>query len=129
MRPGAPKVDGPAAKKKLALDVNRMAEGGERNLDGGEFLTTARAANDVAITVRGNQKVAFTCKMHLTPTSLGDGKVHGAWRPGSVAQLAVVTDSHLDRPDNERCDLRRRGLLRTRFGHVRLAVGCRRKLC
>jgi WD40 repeat protein len=93
-QPSDPTKPEPVASthKPIALDVSRTTEGGERNLSGGDFLTTARAANDVAITVRGSKKTAFTCHMHLTPTSLGDSKVMSAWRPGSSAQLAVATE-------------------------------------
>ena len=85
-----------------------MAEG-ERNLGGGEggdFLTTARAENEVAITVRGDSKMRAKRILQLQPTMLGGAAVKAAWRPNS-SQLAVASEKvpqrllRADRPTNQ----------------------------
>ena len=79
-----------ADKSRLSLDLGKMTEG-ERDLQGGDFLTTARAQNEVAITVRGDNKMKARRIMELLPTAIGKDKVKAAWRPNS-SQLAVASE-------------------------------------
>jgi hypothetical protein len=94
--PTAPPAPTPSSaaevKKRMSLDLTKMAEG-EQNVggDGGNFLTTARAANEVAITVRGDSRLRVRQILHLGPKALGHGKVQAAWRPKS-SQLAVASE-------------------------------------
>lgn len=81
---------------RLSLNLDSMAAG-EHKLGDADFLTTARAANEVAITVRGDAKVKATRIMELKPNTLGKGKVKAAWRPITTkrrvsSQLAVACE-------------------------------------
>jgi len=78
---------------RLSLNLDKMAEG-ERSLggaSGGDFLTTSRAANEVAITVRGDSKMKAKRILQLLPANIGKDKVKAAWRPGT-SQLAVASE-------------------------------------
>lgn len=79
--------EAPGSQKRLSLDLNRMAEG--ELAPGGDFLTTARAHNEVAITVRGDSHITAKRILQLHPDNLGNDKVLAAWRPQS-SQLAVA---------------------------------------
>ena len=81
----------PAPASRLSLNLGAMAAGEFQPAqgEGFDFLTTARAQNEVAITVRGDSKMKARRIMHLQPTMLGKGKVKAAWRPNST-QLAVA---------------------------------------
>jgi hypothetical protein len=83
----------PAPASRLSLNLGAMAAGEFQPAqgEGFDFLTTARAQNEVAITVRGDSKMKARRIMHLQPTMLGKGKVKAAWRPNST-QLAVAAE-------------------------------------
>ena len=76
-------------KSRLSLNLQSMVEG-EQALTGGEFITTARAQNEVAITVRGDAKVKAKRILQLLPSVLGKDKIKAAWRPPKGNQLAVA---------------------------------------
>jgi hypothetical protein len=85
---------------RLSLNLEAVAPPhmapGERNLEGGDFLTTARASNEVAITVRGNSKMRARRILQLLPSSIGADQVKAAWRPkGSQLALACQKDGNL----------------------------------
>ena len=75
---------------RLSLNLNKMTEG-DHELSGGDFITTERAKNDVAITVRGEAHMRARRIMQLLPNFLGRDRVKAAWRPKS-SQLAVVSE-------------------------------------
>ena len=78
-----------ASKPGIPLNLQSMVQG-ETDLKGSEFLTTARAANEVAITVRGDAKVKAKRILQLLPAVLGKDRVKAGWRPKG-AQLAVAS--------------------------------------
>ena len=80
---------GDATKKPLALNLENMVQG-EQALTGSDFITTARAMNEVAITVRGDAKVKAKRILQLLPAVLGKDKLKAAWRPPRGGQLAVA---------------------------------------
>jgi len=82
---------------KVALDLQKVDRViGMDSKD--EFLTTARAQNDVAITVRGGQnKIVFKRTLQLLPTVIGKSRVKAAWRPPPHGgQLAVAAEKEKD---------------------------------
>jgi len=75
------------------LDIEKAMHQGERSLDGGDVLTTARAQNEIAITVRGDPKVKAKRILKLLPSVLGKDKVKAAWRVGKAStHLAVASE-------------------------------------
>lgn len=72
-----------------------------------EFITTQRAKNEVAITVRGDPRMKAKRIMQLLPTYLGKDKVKAAWRPNST-QLAVACEKVRRRRRRSRRALRLR---------------------
>ena len=64
---------------------------GEQSLEAGEFLMSARATNEVPLTVRGAAKARAQQLCALTPAMLGSSRVKAAWRPGG-ALIAVVSE-------------------------------------
>lgn len=88
LAPLAPSASG----SRLSLNLDKMAQGEfQPAIEGENFLTTARAANEVAITVRGDSKVRAKRILQLLPKMLGGNKVKASWRPNS-SQLAVASE-------------------------------------
>uniref|UniRef100_A0A7S3AT26 WDR19 first beta-propeller domain-containing protein n=1 Tax=Haptolina ericina TaxID=156174 RepID=A0A7S3AT26_9EUKA len=78
-------------KGKLALDLDKMAQG-DHSLEPGDFITTARARNEVAITVRGAAKARAKLLMKLTPKDCGNSNLKAAWQPCGGKRLAVASE-------------------------------------
>ena len=53
--------------KGIPLNVNKISEG-DTTLPASDFITTARAANEVAITVRGDAKMRAKRILQLSPS-------------------------------------------------------------
>lgn len=82
-----------SSESKLALNlgtVPQMAQG-EIALSTGNFVATARAQNEVAITVRGAAKARAKLLFKLSPKVLGNSTVKTAWQPGGK-QIAVASE-------------------------------------
>ena len=68
-----------------------MAQG-DHSLEPGDFITTARARNEVAITVRGAAKARAKLLMKLTPKDCGNSNLKAAWQPCGGKRLAVASE-------------------------------------
>lgn len=84
----APTFKPSTSGKGLALNLQEVVQG-EKDLKASDFLTTARASNEVAITVRGDAKMKAKRILQLLPVVLGKEKVKAGWRPKGT-QLAVA---------------------------------------
>jgi hypothetical protein len=83
-----------SGKPNIGLNLSAMAEG-DMELKATDFLTTARASNEVAITVRGNAKVKAKRILQLLPAILGKERCKAGWRPkGSQIAVACVKDGN-----------------------------------
>ena len=85
-----PKLTHPENKERLLLNLGKMAQG-DHALEGGDFITTARAQNEVAITVRGAAKARAKLLMKLTQKELGTSNVRASWQNGG-AQIAIASE-------------------------------------
>jgi len=99
-----PSVPGAAAGTTgLSLDLSTIPKTtpveGEHKLDAGATLTTPRAAQEEALTVRGQPKHKQKKLFHIGPDKLGDGRFKFAWRPStaeSPSGVAMATASLKD---------------------------------
>ena len=90
--PAKAPVTSPPTKQasRLSLNLDKMAEG-EHKLGEADFLTTARAQNEVAITVRGDPRWKAKRILQLKNDVIGKDKVKAAWRPNHN-QVAVASE-------------------------------------
>ena len=90
----------PADARKFSLNLSGLQQemtpgdhvpGSARKPGSEDFLTTARAHNDEAITVRGAAKVRTVRLAEYGPKRLGAARVKAAWQPGG-ALLAIASE-------------------------------------
>ena len=78
-----------AKAPRVPLNLDKMKEG-QSSIDDVQTVTTARAVNEVAITVRGDAKMKATRILQLLPAVLGKGQAMAAWRPKNAGQVVVA---------------------------------------
>ena len=90
----------PADARKFSLNLSGLQQemtpgdhvpGSARKPGSEDFLTTARAHNDEAITVRGAAKVRTVRLAEYGPKRLGASRVKAAWQPGG-ALLCIASE-------------------------------------
>ena len=88
-KPGVPGAL--AGTTGLSLDLSTIPkqapEKGDHKLDDGQTLTTPRAKQEEALTVRGQPKHKQRQLFKVGPEKLGDGKIKFAWRGGEKLLL------------------------------------------
>jgi hypothetical protein len=96
--PELPKLPGAPSSSGFSLDLSSLPKqeptAGEHKLEGGGTLTTPRASQEVALTVRGEPKHKQKQLFKLGPDKLGEGRFKFAWRPNAEAGgVAMATAS------------------------------------
>jgi len=92
---------GGASSTGFSLDLSSIpkeapAEGEHKLGDSSTTLTTPRAANDVALTVRGQPKHKQKMLFKVGPDRLGEGRFKFAWRPkGQMIATASTKSGNL----------------------------------
>jgi len=96
----ATQADMPDGGSRFSLDLSTIPKApveGEHKLGDGKeatTLTTPRAQNEVAITVRGEPKHRQKCLFQVGPDKLGSTRFKFAWRPGGTMVATASTKNN-----------------------------------